>query len=92
MTYDGAGTITITNAGLYEISFIAAANETSQLRFGLSVNGTPNNIFTYGQPTSTLQVYGQGLITLAAGDTIALVNLLTSSPTVGIAGNLGAFK
>ncbi|MFZ5953478.1 MAG: hypothetical protein ACOYT8_00080 [Candidatus Dependentiae bacterium] len=91
MTYNNiTGEITLDNPGTYEITYIVTADEISQLRFGVAVNGAPASQFTYGQPNPTLQDYGQGLITtLVPGTTISLVNLLTSTVSVGIAGNLG---
>lgn len=89
MTYDNAGTVTVTNSGTYEITYIVTANETSRLRFGVFINGVVNNTFTYGQPSPTFQDYGQGIVTLAAGDQISLRNILTATASVGIAGNLG---
>jgi hypothetical protein len=89
MIYDNAGTVTVTNAGTYEITYMVTADETSSIRFGLFINGVVNNTFTYGQPSPTFQDYGQGIVTLAAGDTVSLRNILTAAASVGIAGNLG---
>ncbi|BDC34759.1 hypothetical protein Noda2021_07170 [Candidatus Dependentiae bacterium Noda2021] len=90
MTYDNAGTITIANTGNYQITYVVTADAASELRFGLLVNGVLNNNFTYDQPLPSLQAYGQGILTVTAPNTtVSLVNILSATASVGIAGNLG---
>lgn len=89
----GTGTITLNSTGNYQITYIVTADAASQLRFGLLVNGVLNNNFTYDQPLESLQAYGQGILTVtSAPTTVQLVNILSASASVGIAGNLGGSR
>jgi len=68
----GSSAIVVTNAGTYSIVFSVSGVEPSQ--FGLFINGAPSTSTIYGSGAGTQQNTGQAILTLAAGDTITLVN------------------
>jgi hypothetical protein len=77
----GSTDITVIAAGTYLITFSTTGVEPSQ--FALFDNGTPIPGATYGSGAGTQQNNGQVIVTLAAGDTLTLVNSM-SAAAVGL--------
>lgn len=69
--------IGVVNAGTYAITFSVSGVEPNQ--FAIAINGTPNAATVYGSGAGTQQNTGQAILTLAAGDTITLVNYLSTA-------------
>ncbi len=62
----------VTTAGDYEVTFTVSGVEPNQ--FTLFLNGSPIPFTVYGSGAGTQQNNGQAIITLAAGDSLTLVN------------------
>jgi hypothetical protein len=68
----GDAGIGVTNSGTYKVTFSVSAVEPAQ--FALFVNGAAAAGTVYGSGAGTQQDTGQAIVTLAAGDTLTLVN------------------
>nr|WP_306664912.1 collagen-like protein [Bacillus pumilus] len=68
----GTSQIIVTNPGNYEVTFSVSGVESNQ--FTLFVNGGPVTNTVYGSGAGTQQNNGQAILSLAAGDTLTLVN------------------
>jgi len=68
----GNAGLVVTNSGTYKVTFSVSAVEPAQ--FALFVNGAAAAGTVYGSGTGTQQDTGQAILTLAAGDTLTLVN------------------
>jgi hypothetical protein len=68
----GNAGIAVTNSGTYKVTFSVSALEPCQ--FALFVNGDAAAGTVYGSGTGTQQDTGQAILSLAAGDTLTLVN------------------
>lgn len=81
VTLGGGGTsITVTNAGLYKISYIVQGMAPSV--FGIRVNGTVDQTSIFAQASANAQDYGEAIIAIPAGATVELVNLGTTNLSV----------
>ncbi len=83
ITFDtGTSTFTITTPGNYYVTWWVAADgagASTFVEFSIQVNGTDN--ISASTPITTGQLSGSAVVTLAAGDTITLVN--TTGETAG---------
>jgi hypothetical protein len=75
-----SATLQIVNAGIYEVTFSVSGVEPSQ--FALFVNGVPASGSVYGSGSGTQQNSGQLLLSLNAGDILAIVNHSSAAAVV----------
>jgi hypothetical protein len=68
----GTTTISVTNAGVYEVNFSVSGVEPSQ--FALFVNGAQVPGTVYGSGAGTQQNTGQAIFSLSSGDVLTLRN------------------
>jgi BclA C-terminal domain len=68
----GSDSIAVTNAGVYKIDFSVSGVEPNQ--FAIFINGAPLGSSVYGSGAGTQQNTGILIVSLAADDTITLVN------------------
>lgn len=82
----GASQISVTNPGVYEVTFSVSGTEPNQ--FGLFINGLPVAGTIYGSGAGTQQNNGQAIISMAANDVLTLRNH-SSAAAVGLASLIG---
>ncbi|WP_454052044.1 BclA C-terminal domain-containing protein [Clostridium sp. Marseille-Q7071] len=70
----GNAQVTVNNASDYEVEFIVATTIGVNAAFAIAVNGTIQTNINYSVLVATGEVSGQGILTLAAGDQITIVN------------------
>jgi hypothetical protein len=68
----GNAGISVTNAGVYEVTFSVSGVEPAQ--FAVFRNGAAVPETTYGSGAGTQQDNGQAIVTLSSGDVLTLVN------------------
>lgn len=76
----GTGTITVSVAGVYLISFTVIAAGENQ--FAITVNGVPVASSIYGAAVTSQVNSGRAIVTLAPGDIVNLRNNVSPGPAV----------
>ncbi|MEO8127380.1 MAG: hypothetical protein ABJF23_19865 [Bryobacteraceae bacterium] len=68
----GTSVVVVTNAGVYQVSFVVSTVEPNQ--FTLFLNGAPVSGATFGSGAGTQQNQGSVMVSLTAGDVLTLRN------------------
>ena len=77
-----ATTFTLTTAGIYLFTFQVSVTEAGQL--ALAQNGSQLLQSTVGRATGTSQIFGTSMVTVAAGDTLQVINSVGSFSAITI--------
>ncbi|HAG43685.1 MAG TPA: hypothetical protein DCL31_10590 [Clostridium sp.] len=80
----GNAQVTVNNSGDYEVQFIVATTLGVNAAFAIAVNGVIQTNINYSVLVATGEVSGQGILTLAAGDQITIVNNSLISVTLSL--------
>ncbi|EKQ54028.1 MAG: hypothetical protein A370_03360, partial [Clostridium sp. Maddingley MBC34-26] len=81
----GTTTITVTNAGIYEIKYSISITAGIGSQVAIAVNGTVDPSTSVSALVATGEISGIAMLTLAAGDVITLRNNSAVALTVALA-------